>query len=493
MLQQVDDRRRAVSGLLAKEAKAALGQYFTPQTIAGFMARLFRPTDGESLSILDAGAGIGSLSASLLAETLQTSAATCYLTAFEVDRSLVSHLTETLQAYQELYRVQGKQLTTDICNQDYVEQAVKMVALGNQKPRFDLAILNPPYKKIHSSSQHSKLLRKAGIKTVNLYTGFLWLAIEQLKPGGQLVGIVPRSFCNGPYYRPFREFLLSAVSIEHIHLFDARNKAFGEDEVLQENVILHVIKGKHQGKVTLSASHDATFSDYHEWTVPFSQIVKPKDRESFIFISSHQEESVYVQSDELYHSVAELDCQVSTGPVVDFRVKPFLHNELKDERAALIYPAHFNGWTVHHPVPMGRKFNTIDINERTERQLFPTGFYTLVRRFSAKEEKRRIVARVFRPQDIKGELVGFENHLNVYHHNKQGIEEELAFGLATFLNSAVVDDYFRLFSGHTQVNATDLKQLKYPSRERLCELGRWAKKQKRFDLVTIDKQVRTIL
>jgi hypothetical protein len=25
-------------------------------------------------------------------------------------------------------------------------------------------------------------------------------------PGGQIVAIIPRSFCNGPYYRPFRDF-----------------------------------------------------------------------------------------------------------------------------------------------------------------------------------------------------------------------------------------------------------------------------------------------
>ena len=90
-------------------------------------------------------------------------------------------------------------------------------------------------------------------------------------------------------------------------------------------------------------------------------------------------------------------------------------------------------------------------------------------------------------------MVGFENHLNVYHRDKQGIEPELAFGLGAFLNSAVVDDYFRLFSGHTQVNATDLKQLKYPSYERLCDLGRWARRQKQFDLVAIDRRVQKIL
>jgi adenine-specific DNA-methyltransferase len=40
------------------------------------------------------------------------------------------------------------------------------------------------------------------------------------------------------------------------------------------------------------------------------------------------------------------------------------------------------------------------------------------------------------------------------------------------LNSTLVDTYFRQFNGHTQVNATDLRSLKYPSRARLEKLGK---------------------
>jgi adenine-specific DNA-methyltransferase len=491
-LNQIEKRRRAVSGGLDKKTQSSLGQFFTPQPIASFMTSLFTNLDCPELTVLDPGAGIGSLSAAVLERTLKNFRGQCHLTAFEVDAGLIGELRKTVQIFQNLYEEEDRQLAATLRNEDFVVQGVQQ-AVSSHTDRYDCVILNPPYKKINSSSPHRQLLRRAGIETVNLYTAFIWLAVKLLKDQGQLVAIVPRSFCNGPYYRPFRKFLLSTVSIEHIHLFEARNKAFGDDNVLQENVILHVTKGKPQGPVTISTSQDARFTDYHDWSVPFDQVVKPMDQEAYIFIPYREGESVYIASDELYHSLTDIDCQVSTGPVVDFRVKQYLHQELAEDRAALIYPAHFNGWTVHHPVAMSKKSNTIDVNEATRKQLFPTGYYTLVRRFSAKEEKRRIVARVFRPEDVDSNLVGFENHLNVYHYNKQGLKEELAFGLATFLNSAVVDDYFRLFSGHTQVNATDLKHLKYPSHTNLCKLGRWAKKQKYFDLDEIDKRVRTIL
>ena len=61
--------------------------------------------------------------------------------------------------------------------------------------------------------------------------------------------------------------------------------------------------------------------------------------------------------------------------------------------------------------------------------------------------------------------------MNYYHSDGHGLPITLARGLAAFLNSTLVDVYFRQFNGHTQVNATDLRSLRYPSRQRLEHLG----------------------
>ena len=88
-----------------------------------------------------------------------------------------------------------------------------------------------------------------------------------------------------------------------------------------------------------------------------------------------------------------------------------------------------------------------------------------------KSQKRRVVASLY-ASDLPGDLIGFENHLNVFHANQKGVSRSLAVGLRVYLNSSLVDRYFRQFNGHTQVNATDLRSLHYPDREALERIGK---------------------
>ena len=68
------------------------------------------------------------------------------------------------------------------------------------------------------------MLREVGIETVNLYTGFLAVALGLLEPGGELVAIVPRSFCNGAYYQPFRAWMRERAALTHLHLFESQTE-----------------------------------------------------------------------------------------------------------------------------------------------------------------------------------------------------------------------------------------------------------------------------
>ena len=482
-LGNVDSTRRSVASGISRQRKSELGQFMTPSSVAGFMATLFKSSVLTACRVLDAGAGVGSLSAAFLdrwGESFQRIDST----AFEIDDALRPHLIKSLEVYSKRFRV-----ALHIEAGDFIEQAVNRLQFSRE-PGFTHAILNPPYKKIGAGSRHRLLLREVGIETVNLYTAFVALTLELMAPGGQVVAIIPRSFCNGPYYRPFREFMLRRSAIRQMHLFDSRNQAFKEEQVLQENIIIALECGAVQGQVMVSTSTDDTFGDYAASIHPFERIVFPTDAERFIHVPTSTHHSSIERSRSIRHTLKEIGVTVSTGPVVDFRLRRHLRGLAGPGTVPLLYPGHFSGPSIEWPKVGFKKANAIARNDETERWLYPSGFYAVVRRFSSKEERRRIVASVVDPRGFSdADVLGFENHLNVFHEARRGLPEDLAHGLALFLNGTAVDEHFRRFSGHTQVNATDLRAMKFPSRAQLIALGKWAKGQAELTQEAIDERL----
>jgi tRNA1(Val) A37 N6-methylase TrmN6 len=485
----VDLVRKEVGRQITQKRKGELGQFMTPSTVARFMASLFSPSTLQTARLLDAGAGIGSLSGAFLDRWAAGGFAfrRVQIVAYEIDAKLRAHLSRTLAEYQT-------QLDIDVSvlPGDFIEQAVKLILEGRE--RFTHAILNPPYKKINSASRHRLLIRQVGIETVNLYSAFAALTVELMQPGGQIVAIMPRSFCNGPYYRAFRELILAKTAIKHIHLFAARDRAFKDDDVLQENIIILLEQDGIQGNVAVSTSADDSFTDMEINVYPFNRIVFPNDREKFIHVPTSPELNHFETSTAICCSLGDLGLEVSTGPVVDFRVRPHVRQMPQRGTVPLLYPGHFSGQSIDWPKADSKKPNAILRNAETEKWLYPNGCYVVVRRFSSKEEKRRVMASVVCPDPFENSpMLGFENHLNVFHSDKQGIPEDLARGLAVFLNSTALDEQFRRFSGHTQVNATDLRLLKYPSRATLTRLGIWAKSQVELTQRKIDQKIESLL
>ena len=221
----MDDVRMEANTRLNPKNKAALGQFMTPAPVAQFMANILNHTGyGDEAKLLDCGAGIGTLTIA----AVNTNKGINSIEQWEVDPIMRNYLESNIKALGVPYTIHGN---------DFIEDAVKNILDGTGS-RFTHAIINPPYKKINSNSAHRKLLRSVGIETVNLYTAFLALTILLMKDGGRIVGIIPRSFCNGTYYKPFREMMLKHCSIEWLHLFESRVSTFKDDNVLQENIIV---------------------------------------------------------------------------------------------------------------------------------------------------------------------------------------------------------------------------------------------------------------
>jgi adenine-specific DNA-methyltransferase len=461
----------------ARKRQGAIGQFFTPVPVADFMASMFGPLP-DVVRLLDAGAGAGALTAAFVSRICEkrSEVRAVEATLFERDPFIQVALLKAMQGCRHVCAKAGIRFTFTIHQADFIHEMSTRLAGGlfaAAPPAFNAAITNPPYKKIGIDSVERCALQSAGIETSNLYTGFIALIQKLLIPTGQLVGITPRSFCNGPYFRPFREDFLSNLELRRLHVFESRSAAFRNDSVLQENIIFHAVKGRNQPRELVISSSSGEHGDViTESVLSFDEVVHPHDAEKFIHIPSTPSHTVAKESmDGLRASLNSLGITVSTGRVVDFRLKNSLRLEPQKGTAPLIYPCHFHAGTVHWPKHQSRKPNAILDNDDTRPWLVPAGVYLLTKRFTSKEERRRLVACLFDPGNVKAEWLGFENHLNYFHANGRGLDRNLAVGLFAFLNSTVVDQYFRRFSGHTQVNASDLRKLAYPDLPTLQAMG----------------------
>jgi len=338
ILELAEGHRIDISRRLAPKKRSEMGQFMTPAPIARFMAFLFDSVKHDQIRLLDAGAGIGSLSAAFIEEfcSRETTPEEIHVIAYELDQEIIGYLQSTLINCQALCQSDGIKLSSEIKFQDFIEEGARKLTNdlfidSSFKEFFTHVIMNPPYKKIRSNSAHRKWLRSIGVETSNLYTGFLAVAIKMLGPGGELVAIVPRSFCNGPYFKSFRNLLLDQMAIKRFHVFESRTHAFKDDEVLQENIIFHAVKSCSHGTVRITSSRGAEFireseevvaEDMTQRDVPYASIVKPNDPEKFIHIATTDLEQYVADRISVFNrSLEDLDIEVSTGPVVDFRLK----------------------------------------------------------------------------------------------------------------------------------------------------------------------------
>ncbi|OUL20873.1 adenine methyltransferase [Nostoc sp. RF31YmG] len=478
LLHEVDLLRIAASLKLEQKHKGTLGQFFTPAPVAELMAGMFNRLNLPRISLLDAGAGVGSLIAAFVGNLChqQQRPASLDIVAYEIDPFLIKYLHQTLELCARECQLAGISLNYHIRNQDFIQDAVRLlqpsVFDNPDHSRFTHAILNPPYLKINAQSQVRGLLRSLGLETSNLYTGFMAATAQLLQPGGEFVAISPRSFCNGPYFKDFRRMLLGMMALDQIHLFESRQEAFSDDEVLQETIIIHAVKQKQKFDrvlITTSASADDDFVMTN--TLAYAEIVHPHDAQQFIhIIPDTLSQQVIQQMTNFTCTLKDLRLTVSTGRVVDFRAKEYLRLMPEKSTVPLIYPLNLSAGYVEYP-KVTKKHQALVYAEETISLLVPNEHYVLTKRFSSKEEKKRVVAVVYDADRVNCDWVGFENHLNYFHQDGKGLDITLARGLAAYLNSSLVDAFFRLFNGHTQVNATDLRNLKYPTIEQLINVG----------------------
>lgn len=438
-----------------------LGQYFTPLTVADFMARLVTRRKG-GLRVLDPGAGIGILSCALC-EVLEGDVD---LEAYETDAELAACLEDCLGYTQVWMAQRGRQLRFRVIPEDFVLAQAGALRSPSSNP-FDVVISNPPYFKISKTDPRAQAAASVVFGQPNIYALFMAVGAALLKPNGQCVFITPRSYAAGSYFSRFREYFFARMRPRAIHLFDSRRDVFGD--VLQENIILFAERSTQDRPVLVSSSTGGQdFREHHERTLPLAEVLNGSGILHIPLNGQHDQVADIVRS--WTGHLRDYGMEVSTGPVVPFRATHLVTSagRVPITHVPLLWMQNIRPMQISWPLPRKNQYIAL---EGAEKLLLPNRNYVLLRRFSAKEEQRRLVAAPYL-SELDTPLLGLENHLNYIHRPGGMLSDEETRGLSALLNSSLLDTYFRLSNGNTQVSATELRAMPLPPLEIIVEIGR---------------------
>lgn len=454
-LEQAYAKTAAFVESIPKKERKRYGQFFTSKKSASFMASLFTPDNNKSsLSILDAGAGTGLLTVALV-ERLREKGYSGHIivTCYETDEKVLPTLTANMQQLAERYSIEFI-----IRTENY------LLENEQQTQQYDYVIGNPPYLKIPKDAPEALAHPEVCHGAPNLYFIFWAKSIQQMKDGGELVYIIPRSWTSGAYFEKFRTFLFNNCVITNIHIFESRDKVFDGEAVLQETMIIKIQKTTERPQnVMMSASTTADFENIRNYEVPYSTVVAPNN---FVFLVTNEEESnALARINMLPETLATIDRKMHTGIIVDFRTREVLRSEPERDTYPLLYSHHIQNGRIQWPD--GRK----DEYVKTDRKgyLQDNTDYLIVKRFTSKEEKRRLQCGIYlHSEHPQYRYISTQNKVNFIKCQ----EPEDAYGLYVLLNSTLYDTYYRILNGSTQVNSTEINLMPVPSMENIKGMGR---------------------
>lgn len=456
---------------MPKAQRKSYGQFFTSRETAQFMARLFDLDSMPStVSILDPGAGSGMLATALIERLAQMPKVTAIdLVCYENDPQVLPLLRSNLAWVKEHCQIE---LTYQIKADNYIlSQAAAYndeLGLEADAPKFDLVIGNPPYCKISKDAPEAQTLPDVCYGAPNLYFLFAAMSLFNLKDSGELVYIIPRSWTSGAYFERFRSKFLTQGALEHIHLFVSRDKVFTQESVLQETVIIKVKKTTERPEcITVSTSQsNGDFSELTSFQVPYHTVVQGPAHYVYL-ITNEQEAQTLEQLSRLKDTLPSLGLKMRTGLTVDYRNQTALRDHAEAHAVPLFYAHHIKKGQVQFPLGKEHEFLVTEQGGLLQKN----SNYLFVKRFTAKEEPRRLQCGVYLARKFpEYEQISTQNKINFICGQKE-LSEDVVYGLYVLFNSTPYDRYYRLLNGSTQVNSTEINAMPVPPINTISAMG----------------------
>ncbi len=458
---------RAATKRLSREEQKNLGQYMTPPAIASFMARRLAATvTGGTVRVLEPAAGSGVLAAALVDEllALPERPVRIELMMCELDERLLPSLDALGHQMQLKCAELGVTLDWVVQPGDFL---LSELARTGRAIENLLIISNPPYFKLGKNDERAVLHAYAVYGQPNIYGLFMAACARLTGAGSRWCFITPRSWMSGSYFSAVRRTVFAHLRIDSLHTFDSRKDHFEEDAILQEAVITWATgRAEVDADLQVLVTNSTGIGDLdtaQARALPMARLIGD-DEDQMVALPQHHEDPFEDWTDTL----ATHGLRVSTGPVVPFRSKEYILESGTNATVPLLWMQHVTQGGIRWPIQKKREYITVAGGSAW--MLVPNTPMVLMRRFSPKEDARRVTAAAY-TGGLPGAVLGLENHLNYIYRPGGTMTINEARGVAAFLSSRLVDEHFRALAGSTQVNAAELRKLPLPPLAVLDAMG----------------------
>lgn len=456
---------------IPKSERKKYGQFFTSKETALFMSSMFSLENaGPIITVLDPGAGSGILTAAFI-ERLQTisSIRKVQIVCYESDQNILPLLKSNLEYISTHAAIA---VNYEILDNNYITSQKleynSMLGATSNSLKVDYIIGNPPYMKIAKDAPEAAALQDVCHGAPNVYFLFAAMSLFNLKAEGELVYIIPRSWTSGAYFKKFRQKFLNTSALECIHLFIDRNKVFESEEVLQETMIIKARKSTRipENIAITTTQSNADFSNIAEISVPYNLVVDKRD--NFVYlVTSYEDIKTLTKIRKFSLTLPDIGLKMKTGLTVDFRTRDALRDNYEESAVPLFYSNHIKDGGIKFPI--GREHEYIVTNQSSLLQ--KNSNYLFVKRFTSKEEHRRLQCGVYISKNFpKYKKISTQNKINFICGAKD-LSENAVYGLYVLFNSSLYDSYYRILNGSTQVNSTEINSIPVPPLQIIEEMG----------------------
>ena len=455
---------------MPKAQRKKYGQFFTSKETAVFMAELFdlQSVSGP-VSILDPGAGSGILSTALIERMQRVASITkIELVCYESDTNILELLRSNLDWVCDHAT---KKIEYKIISDNYILSQVAdynhMLWESPNSPKFDCVIGNPPYMKIPKDAPEALAMPDVCYGAPNLYFLFASMSLFNLKDAGEMVYIIPRSWTSGAYFKKFRQKFLDEGALEHIHLFVSRDKVFEKESVLQETIIIKEKRTavKPQNVTITTTQSNADFS------------------------TNAEEVEVLKRLNRLPDTLPSIGLKMKTGLTVDFRNREALRDHAEANAVPLFYSQHIKSGKVEFPIGKESEYLVTEQNGLLQKN----SNYLFVKRFTAKEEHRRLQCGVYLARKHpEYDEISTQNKIN-FICGQHELSECVVYGLYVLFNSTPYDCYYRILNGSTQVNSTEINSMPVPPMNMIEAMGKALIRSKDMSEASCDNILRSFI